>query len=170
MLTPIRPTLAAIFSIAAIAQAALASNPPTFSTTPEIFPATAPAGALVMGDFDGDGIPDLAVFGITNDNSGKTYGVVQVLFGDGKGGFRATAPSFSLENSVTSTEGLAAADLNGDGQSELIFAGGNAVLIYDWTGSSFTQSKSIDLTASGISAATVAVGDFTGKGDRGHTS
>jgi uncharacterized repeat protein (TIGR01451 family) len=166
MLRLFRPTLAAIVFIAAIAQSAFASNPPTFFPVPEAFPVTAPAGTLVMGDFDGDGIPDLAVFGTTNNNSGSTFGVVQVLFGDGKGGFRATAPSFTLENSVTSSEGLAAADLDGDGKSELVFAGGNAVLIYDWNGSSFSQTRSISLTASGISAASIAVGDFTGKGNR----
>ncbi len=124
---------------------------------------------MVMGDFDNDGTPDVAVLGQVFV-SGTAAGAVEVHFGDGNGGFRSGVATFTVNTSNSNFPGMAAADLDGDGQSELIFAAGYSVLIYDWDGSAFAQSKSIDLTnteAGGIDATKIAVGNLTTAPDGG---
>jgi uncharacterized repeat protein (TIGR01451 family) len=155
MIKSIRPVLAVAVTVLLLTKSAFASNPPTFATQPEVFSSSVAASSLVMGDFDGDGVADLAVFGVTN---------VEVLFGDGKGGFRSSAAIFPIPDSSSST-GIAAADIDGDGKSELLFAASNSVLVYAWTGSSFTQSRVIDLSATGIDATSIATGDVSGRGN-----
>ena len=70
-------------------------------------PFAANMSPLVVGDFNGDGIPDLA---------GANYGAATVLLGNGSGGF--DAPGIVFPISVFTT-GLAVADFNGDGAEDL---------------------------------------------------
>lgn len=65
--------------------------------------------AVALGDFDGDGHPDLA---IANGDAKR----VSVLFGDGQGGFDVAtrAPSGRATNSI------ACGDLDGDGQPDVV--------------------------------------------------
>jgi len=131
-----------------------ASAPTTLGTPPTQVSTVPGANNLAAGDFDKDGNRDLAVV----SNSGS----VEVHFGDGAGGYRAGISSFSGGGS-----GIAAADLDGDGQDELIFAAGAAVNIYDWQANgSVTLTRAIDLTATEIFASRVAVGDLTDAGSR----
>ncbi len=67
---------------------------------------------VVAGDFNHDGIPDLAVLNFTN--SGK----IRVLLGDGDGTF-AAATSYAVGAYPVA---LATADLNGDGNLDLVCA------------------------------------------------
>src|SRR5262249_11232765 len=109
-----------------------------------------PAQTLVAGDFNGDGIPDLAVHG---------SGEVNVLLGLGNGAFGAP-----IATSFSSTPGvMAAADFNGDGKLDLVVAEGNLVhiLLGDDSGA-FPISSTLTNYASGPVA--VAVGDFNGDG------
>jgi uncharacterized repeat protein (TIGR01451 family) len=165
MLSSIRLLVVAAISIAAVAQTSFASNPPVFDSPPDTFFADAPPGQMVMGDFDGDGIPDVAVYGVVTSNL-TSYGSVEVFFGDGKGGFKTATSEFTVSSSSSSYGGVAAGDLNGDGQSELVFAAGNAVPIYGWNGTGFTETKAIDLSSTGIAATKIAVGDLTAKASR----
>jgi hypothetical protein len=71
---------------------------------PQIFP-----NLIVTGDFNGDGIPDAVAIG---------DGGVNILLGDGNGGFTPKPLSSTLSGPA-----LAAADLNGDGKLDLAVAG-----------------------------------------------
>jgi hypothetical protein len=118
-----------------------------------------PAGHMVTGDFNGDGIPDLAL---------ATSNTVSVLLGNGDGTFQAPRTSSFNGYGVTS---LAVGDFDGDGQLDLAvaFSGdfshhpvGVAVLLGNGDGtfhSSFTYTGS---GTPGGPASSVAVADFNG--------
>ena len=104
---------------------------------------------VVVGDFNADGIPDLAV--IDRDNS-----AVDILLGNGDGSFagEATEPSISGVPNY-----IATGDFNGDGKTDLAVtesAGTIAILLGNGDGT-FAASESVN---SGISGAPVAVADF----------
>jgi hypothetical protein len=65
-------------------------------------------GALVAGDFNGDGKTDLAL---------GTSGAVVVWLGKGNGSFRSTSYSTASQPRY-----IAAGDLNGDGKTDLVFS------------------------------------------------
>ncbi len=71
---------------------------------------------LAVGDFNGDGNLDLATLPV-----GANNGQLQLFLGNGKGAFTASAPLTVGTAGITS---LAAADLNGDGLTDLLV--GNA--------------------------------------------
>lgn len=115
------------------------------------FPAGAGADGIVIGDFNGDGVQDIA----TADNGGG----VTILLGAASGGFSAPA-QFSAGTAPTS---LTMADLNGDGIEDLAVAAGNqvVVLLGDGTGA-FTASVGPPLSVTGATA--VLAADFNGDG------
>ena len=108
------------------------------------------ATSLAVGEFNGDGKPDLAM----NGPSG-----VLVLLGDGSGGF---GPATSL-GSGSGTNSVAVGDFNGDGKQDLATAnasGSVSVFLGDGAGG-FVATGSFPV--SGV-ADSVAVGDFNGDG------
>jgi hypothetical protein len=111
--------------------------------------------SVVVGDFNGDGIPDLAV---ANQDSNT----VTILLGKGDGTFTATAVNPSTGYYPTS---IAVADLNGDGKLDLAVANSNSgsvtILLGNGDGT-FTASPSSPGT--GGSPNSIAVGDFNGDG------
>ncbi len=155
----------AAFIAAVFTHASVSVSAPTFAgghtvnTTTEV-------NRMVMGDFDGDGIPDVAMIGRGSGSTNYSVGQVEVHFGNGTNGFRPGVAQFEINLGYSDYSGLASADLSGAGHSDLIIPAGNAVLIYDWTGSSFSQSRSIDLSATGINAYRVAVGNLTSTNSR----
>jgi len=110
--------------------------------------------SLVVGDFNGDDIPDLAV-GSSNTN---TLNYVTVLLGKGDGTFQ-TAQDFLVGSGPAS---VALGDLNSDGRLDLVtanFTGNNvSVLLGNGDG---TFANAISYTA-GNGPIAVAVGDFNG--------
>jgi hypothetical protein len=127
---------------------------PSSGTTLAFFPlAFFGAQSMAVGDFNGDGEPDLAV-----TNSGANG--VNVLL-NRNGGLSAVPASPATGASPTS---IAAADFNGDGKLDLAVAnsGSNNVTILLGNGDgTFTAAAS---PATGKAPNSLAVGDFNGDG------
>ncbi|MEZ5467553.1 MAG: FG-GAP-like repeat-containing protein [Lysobacterales bacterium] len=118
------------------------------------FPAGISPYAMASGDFNGDGLKDVAA--ANNDASGT----VSVLLGTGAGGF-APATSFAVDPFPRS---VAVGDFNGDDVTDLAVAnyGATTVSILIGTGTGgFAPANNI-VAGSGPHA--VAVGDFNGDG------
>ena len=110
--------------------------------------------SVAVGDFNGDGKPDLAT---ANQNSSD----VSVLLANGSGGF-GVAASFAVGLSPVS---VSVSDFNGDGKPDLVAANRDAssvsVLLGDGSGA-FAAATSLAVGAGPVS---VAVSDFNGDGN-----
>jgi hypothetical protein len=111
--------------------------------------------SVVVGDFNRDGKPDLAV-------ASESSASVSVLLGNGDGTFQ-TAHNFDVGGSPAS---LAVGDFNGDGELDLatanIFSDTASVLLGNGDGT-FTSAPNSPL-ATGQSPTAVAIADFNGDG------
>ncbi|WP_019500309.1 beta strand repeat-containing protein [Pseudanabaena sp. PCC 6802] len=109
--------------------------------------------AVAVGDFNGDGKPDLTVASAVSNN-------VSVLLGNGSGSF-GSQTTFAVGNYPTS---VAVGDFNGDGKPDLATANGLSdnvsVLLGDGSGGIVSRAD----FAVGIAPFSVAVGDFNGDG------
>jgi hypothetical protein len=120
-----------------------------------------PVGArprwVAVGDFNGDGRPDLATADAVSSN-------VSVLLGDGTGNFAAAAGS--PEPVGAQPFSVAVGDFNGDGKPDLatanFFSNTATVLLGDGTGNFATAASSPEPV--GTQPQSVAVGDFNGDG------
>ena len=114
---------------------------------------------MAVGDFNGDGIQDLAVA-----NEGTNH--VTVLLGNGSGGFTAATGSPFAVGSFPS--GVAVGDFNGDGIQDLAAADrtGNNVTVLLGNGSGgFTAAPGSPFSV-GSNPVGLVVGDFNGDGIR----
>ena len=80
-------------------------------------------GEMVVGDFNGDGYPDIAVINVAGSSTGNSS--VGVILNDGTGNFK---PAETYALSGYSFAGIAGGDLNGDGKLDL-------VVPYNWSSS-----------------------------------
>lgn len=118
--------------------------------------------ALVTGDFDDDGLVDVAGVLLTPGGPRR----VGTLFGRGDGTFDDVVPA-DVEAAVGAAawRDLVAADANGDGRTDLVFAvpslGRVVVLLSDAAGG-FDAATDADLAGA---SATLAVHDLDGDGD-----
>ncbi|WP_254564241.1 putative Ig domain-containing protein, partial [Oscillatoria sp. HE19RPO] len=133
----------------------LATYPQTLGFDPQTtFAVGTGPNSVTVGDFNGDGNPDLAV---ANRNSNT----VSVLIGDGSGSFAAQTP-FTVGNAPIS---VTVGDFNGDGNPDLATANRSSntvsVLIGDGSGSFAPQTT----FATGSEPSSVTVGDFNGDGN-----
>jgi hypothetical protein len=116
---------------------------------------TAP-DSVAVGDFNGDGIPDLAV-------ANRDSNTVTVLLGNGTGGF-APAPGSPIAVGSAPLS-IAVADFNGDGKLDLAVANSASVTILLGNGNgAFTPAvgSPIPIGSATYSPLTVAAGDFNG--------
>lgn len=108
---------------------------------------------ITTGDFNGDGILDLAFA-----DSGST--ALTVLLGSGDGTFTQKT---GQPDAGQTTAFITTADLNGDGKLDLVLVdSANAALIYLGNGDGTFQTALE--TATGSGAAQLAIGDFNGDG------
>ncbi len=124
----------------------------TFTTGPAFAVTGQNVNNAVVADFNGDGIPDLAI-------SLPDAGQVQVLIGVGDGSFIGKPPI-----TVHSVFVVATGDLNGDGKADLVTANcgaGTVTLLLGNGDGTFTAAGS---PVAGSCPSSVAVGDFNGDG------
>lgn len=109
--------------------------------------------SIVVGEFNGDGISDIAVVKYANS-------LVGIFIGDGNGGFTPGA-DYVIGNSSNS---VAIGDFNGDGKADLVTSnyGSNTVSILMGNGNGTFAAK-VDYPA-GNSPCSVSIGDFNGDG------
>jgi hypothetical protein len=121
---------------------------------PRIGYAAAHPWAIALGDFNGDGVPDLAVA-----NGGPTN-TVSVRLNDGQGEF-GVATDYAVDSDPTT---IAVADFNGDGVPDLAVSNyvSNTVTVLLGDGQGGFGTRTDYRTGSGPYA--VAVADFNGDG------
>jgi hypothetical protein len=139
----------------------------TFDVTqiPNIYPR---AGALATADFNGDGILDLAV--MRSDPAYSYYQQAAVLLGTGNGNFNLVNTYVSPEVSCPYPSGMVAADLNGDGKTDLAIAcgnytqspGGTVVVMLGNGDGTFAGKPAIPTT--GFNPSAIVSADFNGDG------
>ena len=121
---------------------------------------TSTTTAVALGDVDGDGALDI-VFGINNGTGADIIGGVEVLLGDGAGGF---SPQSLEGGSTARTEALALGDVNGDGTLDIIVARTGAAndLYLNGGTAGFTHTL---LPGDNSTTTALALGDADGDGD-----
>jgi hypothetical protein len=129
-------------------------------TSPMFLDASNPAvsqniNAVAVGDFNGDGILDMALANFGSNS-------VTILLGDWAGNFTATASSPATGDSPIA---IAAGDFNGDGNLDLAVAnygdGTVTILLGDGKGN-FTATATSPAT--GVNPASIVTADFNGDG------
>jgi hypothetical protein len=134
----------------------------TFTAAPS--PPNDLPGAIAAGDFNGDGIPDLAVAPVLDE------GTSEVLLGNGDGTFTNAGGILENDNNTATSNAIAAADFNGDGNLDLVETCSgdeapcnNLLLVLSGNGDgTFTQFCETPLPFAGSQS--IAVGDFNGDG------
>jgi hypothetical protein len=123
---------------------------------------TYPTGGLVVGDFNGDGKPDLAAL---NAGDGSDPGTVSVLLGNGSGGF-TQAPGSPVSVGVY-PQGITSADFNGDGKLDLATANSEdstvTVLLGNGSGG-FAPASNSPFSAGVYGPVPIVAADFNGDG------
>ena len=156
------------------ATAGLSGAPPvsvTFAAAVASFSGGNGANAVAVADVNGDGKPDIVISNWCSDNN-CTGGSVGVLLGNGDGTFQ---PATSYLSGGLYADSIAVADLNGDGNPDLVVAncgananancagasGNVAVLLGNGDGT-FQTAVPYHLGGGGFGSTSVAVADVNG--------
>ena len=114
--------------------------------------------AMVSGDYNGDGIPDLAVAGSGQGNPEPAG--VQILYGNGDGTF--TPGPFSSQTQDQYALGIVSGDFNRDGIPDFAVEGDLGVWVY--LGQAGGGLGAPSLTSVARTGGSLATGDFNGDG------
>ncbi|MFO0950111.1 MAG: FG-GAP-like repeat-containing protein [Isosphaeraceae bacterium] len=113
--------------------------------------------ATVVGDFDGDGRPDVAATASDFDNQNLNYRLA-VIAGKGDGAFRP--PIDWANRNLGQLEDIQAGDFDGDGRLDLAVAGLGTVAVFSGRGEGTSRGR----TDFSLSTALMTAGDFDGDG------
>lgn len=116
--------------------------------------------AITAGDFNGDGVLDVAAVHWVNNTSPAELGVI-LGNGDGTFGLPATQ-DMSLPTAFPEWTAIETADLNGDGYLDLVMACGAGQIVYTFFGEgdgTFDTPREYPLTGDSLD---IAVADFNG--------
>jgi len=121
--------------------------------------------AVAVGDFDGDGLKDIALLATPAINAQGYVSTLFVYFGYGGGAFSAAVPVASFDRAYSS---LYAADLNKDGRADLVLktsgslGGGDAVgIVHSLAGRKFGPEVNY---YAGTGLADLSIVDLNGDG------
>jgi hypothetical protein len=113
--------------------------------------------AAIIADFNGDGIPDLA---LSEANPGyNIYGTLTVLLGKGSGMFEPP-----VGTSSPGAFAMASADFNGDGRLDLVISDGSGAAVMLGNGDGTFGTPLQILNTIGSPARAVLTGDFNNDG------
>ncbi len=121
------------------------------------FPAGIGPISLAVGDFNGDGVPDLAVADRGYQTPGNT---VSILLGNGDGTFRDP----QIYTVGTYPRSVVVGDINGDGHLDVVVANSGSNTVTVLLGNGDGSLGAALSYAVGSSPQSVAVGDFNGDG------
>jgi hypothetical protein len=131
----------------------------------------APASAVAVGDFNGDGFPDIAALLAPQPPTPcTTPGTVTILINNGDGSF--TSSPVTLQVGLQPSA-ITVGDFNGDGKQDIAVLNGNhcqfvqngTVNVFLGNGDgTFTPAASPSSTGSGYFPIAIAAGDFNGDG------
>jgi hypothetical protein len=115
-----------------------------------------PSGFSISGDFNRDGLPDLAIVNTELTDNGPADGALYVYLGTGGGNFTLANINYQIPKSVSQ---ILTADMNGDGKLDLIFATGSGTSIFYGDGNgNFAFGKSLSV------GGTIQLGDVNNDG------
>jgi hypothetical protein len=122
------------------------------------------SSTLAVGDFNGDGILDIASVGAGGEYEGGEFGSVSIFLGNGDGTFTpaASQPAVALVNPVAVTAG----DFTGDGKLDLAIADAGATTLTILKGNGDgTFAQVSGEPALPVNSNLVGMGDFNGDGN-----
>lgn len=120
-------------------------------------------GQLFIGDFNGDGIPDVLAYQPAQSDPGNTE--VLVFLGNGDGSFQA--PKVTSIYSSTEYSFYATGDFNGDGKTDIVLGDeeGLTIAVFFGNGDGTFQTSGVSTSERfGTSEVHVSAGDFNGDG------
>jgi hypothetical protein len=120
------------------------------------------SSSVAVGDFNGDGIPDIVVTNSCQSESCQSDGTVGVMLGNGDGTFQ---PVVTYDSGSLRSDWVATADLTGNGIVDLVVDGGagNVVGVLLGNGDGTFQAP-VTYIVDGVAGGKVAIGDVNGDG------